>query len=144
MHNRSLALWLLAALVLIPVGDLLAQPYQAVTDEDMPRLKFNHYFTPEKKNHAGDFEWSFTKTDFVMKKGKGAIPEHLQKALLPEGTSADDIRGKWKIEEKNGRWLVLTDIKSGDKAGKESARVTVHPTPSSCGVARFWRWASMA
>jgi hypothetical protein len=26
----------------------------------------------------------------------------------------------------------------------EISFVTVHPTPSSCGVARFWRWASMA
>jgi hypothetical protein len=27
---------------------------------------------------------------------------------------------------------------------KQTHLVTVHPTPSSCGVARFWRWASMA
>jgi hypothetical protein len=102
--------------------------YTPVTDEEVVALKLNHYFTPDKKAHDPDFEWSFTKTEFVLKKGKGAIPADLMEKLLPADATADEIRGKWKLESKEGQRLVLTEIKSGDKAGKKEASLVIYKT----------------
>jgi hypothetical protein len=90
--------------------------YREVTSEDVLALKLNHYFTADNKSHQADFAWSFTKDEFVLKSAAGAIPTDLVKRLLPAGSKADEIHGKWKPD---GRQLVLTDILATDKSGGE-------------------------
>ena len=102
--------------------------FSPVSDANVVDLKFNHYFTPDKKSHDADFEWTFTKTEFVLKKAKGAIPADLLEQLLPKNTTADEIRGKWKLQDKDGQRLVLTDIKAGDKAGNKDVSLTIYKT----------------
>src|SRR5262245_22990602 len=128
---------LIAGLLTATADGLRAQPYPAVTDDDVPALKFNHYFTPDNKYHQPDFEWSFTKTEFVIKKGKGAIPDDLLKKLLPDGATADEIRGKWKLEGKDGPKLVLSEIKAGDKPGREVVRLVIFRSAPT-GVCVGW------
>ena len=111
---------------LAPVG---AQgQYSPVIEADVVVMTLNHYFTPDKKSHAPDFEWAFTKTEFVLKKGKGAIPADLLEKLFPTGTTADEIRGKWKLEDKIGQRLVLTEIKAGDKARNKDVSLIIYKT----------------
>jgi hypothetical protein len=102
--------------------------YAEVTDADVVALKLNHYFGADKKGRDRDFEWTFTKTEFVVKKGKGAIPADLMERLLPAGAAADEIRGKWKLEGKDGKKLVLTEIKAGDTAGKKDVSLVIYRT----------------
>ena len=93
--------------------------YREVTAEDVLAIQLNHYFTPDRKAHWPDFAWSFTKDEFVLKAGTGAIPADLVKRLLPAGSKADEIRGKWKLLFQEGRFLVLTDILGTDASGGE-------------------------
>lgn len=99
--------------------------YPPVTADDVPLLKLNHYFTPDNKGHDRDFAWTFTKDGFTVKKDKGAIPADLLKKLLPDGATADEITGKWKVE--NGT-ITFTGIKAGDKAGREKASYSIYRT----------------
>jgi hypothetical protein len=124
---RPLRLGLFALVALVPVGPLAAQgQYTPVTEDEVIKMKLNHYFTPDKKSHAPDFEWTFTKTEFVLKKGKGAIPADLLGRLLPDGKAADEVRGKWALDGK-GR-LTLTEIKAGDTAGKKDVSLPICKT----------------
>ena len=100
--------------------------FTPVTAEDVPTLKLNHYFTTDKKGgRTADFEWSFTKGTFTIKKGKTGIPADLIGKLLPEKATADEITGKWTVEAGQ---LVLTDIKAGDAKGKESVKLPIYRT----------------
>jgi hypothetical protein len=93
---------------------------------DLPAMKLNHYFPlPDKKFHEADFEWTFKKGTFSVKKGKGAIPIDLVEKLLPEGETADEIEGQWVLKKGN---LVLTEIKAGKKKGREEVTVSVFKT----------------
>jgi hypothetical protein len=115
----------LTSILLAPGGGWVhAQPFP-VAEGDLPKLKLNHYFTPDKKNHTADFEWTFTKTDFTIKKGTGPIPAHLIEKLLPEGVTGDTITGKWKL--KDGK-LELTEIRVGEKAGKKDVSLPIFKT----------------
>ena len=102
--------------------------YSPVSEANVVVLTLNHYFTPDKKSHVPDFEWSFTKTEFVLKKGMGAIPTDLLEKLLPKGATADKIRGKWKLADKDGQQLVLTEIKAGDKPGNQAVSLVIYKT----------------
>lgn len=105
--------------------------YPPVTEKEVQALKFNHYFTADKKYHPADFQWSFTETEFLVKKGNGPISTELLETMLPAGTTAEEVRGKWKLEanpKSSGRTLVLTDIRAGDKAGKEEVRLAIYKT----------------
>jgi len=102
--------------------------YSSVSEANVADLTLNHYFTPDKKSHKPDFEWTFTKTEFVLKKGKGAIPADLVEKLLPNGATADEIRGQWKVAEKEGQRLVLTKIKAADKAGNKDVSLSIYKT----------------
>jgi hypothetical protein len=93
--------------------------YSAVTAEDVVLLELNHYFTPDRKSHKPDFEWSFTKDEFVIKAAAGAIPADLRERLLPAGGKAEEVRGKWKIAYESGVKLVLTEIVGTDRVGEE-------------------------
>ena len=100
--------------------------YAPVTADDVPTLQLNHYFTGAKKGgRTADFEWTFTKDGFTIKKGKAAIPADLLAKLLPEKATADEITGKWKVDA--GR-LVLTDIRAGETKGKESVELPIYRT----------------
>ncbi|MBP3957119.1 hypothetical protein J8F10_17785 [Gemmata sp. G18] len=101
-----------------------AQP-SAVAAADVTGMKLNHYYTPDKKNHEPDFTWTFTKTEFTIKKGAGPIPKHLIEKLLSEGAAADEITGSWKL---NDGKLELTDIRAGDKAGKKDVGLRIFKT----------------
>ena len=116
---------LLAAAVLFVTGvwRVAAQVQQApVTEEDVAALSLNHYFTPDRKYHSVDFEWTFTPTEFVLAKGAGAIPADLMTRLLPPGMTADEIRGTWKLAQAKGETgprLVLSGIKAGGREIKK-------------------------
>ena len=117
----------MAVLTLIPAGPVAAQgKYKPVTEDDVVKMKMNHYFTPDRKGREPDFEWTFTKTEFVLKKGKGPIPADLLGQLLPDGKTADEVRGKWALDGK-GR-LSLTEIKAGDTAGKKDVSLPIYKT----------------
>ncbi len=105
-----------------------AQGNFAVTEADIPRLKLNHYFTPDKKSHDADFEWTFTKTSFTIKKGTGPIPAHVVSKLLPEGATADEITGDWTLKEGQ---LHLSKIRAGGKDGKKQVALPVFKTAPS-------------
>ena len=96
-----------------------------VAEADLPKLKLRHYFTNAKGSHEPDFEWTFTKTSFTIKKGTGPIPLHLTKMLLPEGVMADEITGNWTLKE--GK-LNLAKIQAGDKAGKKEVSLPIFKT----------------
>ncbi|MEY2613501.1 MAG: hypothetical protein RL069_2313 [Planctomycetota bacterium] len=118
---------------LTPVG---AQgQYSPVSEANIVDLTLNHYFTPDKKSHTPDFEWTFTKREFVLKKGKGAIPADLVEKLLPKGATADEIRGQWKLADKEGQRLVLTEIKAGDKGRNKEVSLSIYKTAP--GVVRI-------
>jgi hypothetical protein len=105
-----------------------AQGNFVVTQDDIPKLKLNHYFTPDKKSHDADFEWTFTKTGFTIKKGKGPIPTHIANKLLPEGTVADQITGDWALKEGQ---LRLSKIRAGGKDGKKQVDLSIFKTAPS-------------
>lgn len=102
--------------------------YSAVTTDDVVALKFNHYFRPNNKALEPDFEWTFTPTEFVMKRAAGPIPDDLQKRLLPAGRSADEIRGRWKLVDRDGQQLVLTEIKAGEQPGNKVVILVIYKT----------------
>jgi hypothetical protein len=112
-------------------GFAWAQPYPLVSEANVVNLKLNHYFTLDKRPHAPDFEWAFTKTTFVLKKGTGAIPPSLTEQLLGKGATADEIRGTWKLAGSGGQQLVLTDITAGEKIGKAEVALTISKTAPS-------------
>ncbi|MGL4554556.1 MAG: hypothetical protein ACRC33_25610 [Gemmataceae bacterium] len=88
-------------------------------------MKLNHYYPlPDKKFHAADFEWSFKKGTFTVKKGKSAIPADLLGKLLVDGV-ADEVEGKWSL---NGGNLVLSEIKAGKKEGRKEVHLSVFKT----------------
>jgi hypothetical protein len=101
-----------------------------VTEAEVVNLQLNHYFTPDRKAHEPDFEWTFTKAEFVLKKAQGPIPADLLEQLLPPNTPADEIRGKWQLA-KDGQQVILTEIKAGDKDGKEAVPLLIYKTASS-------------
>lgn len=119
--GRVLGLGVLTTSLLTAFGTpLFAQGnYAPVTADDVIAMKFNHYYTPEKKAHDADFEWTFTEQEFVVKKAKGSIPGDLLEKLLPKDMQADEIRGEWKVEKKDGLMLILTKIKVGGEKDKE-------------------------
>ncbi len=47
--------------------------------------------------------------------------------LLFSQCDANEIRGKWKLE-KDGRQLVLTEIKAGSQAGKKKVTLDIYKT----------------
>ena len=118
MHRYALLLVLVAA-------PAFAQGNFKVTEDDIPKLKLNHYFTDNKKSHDADFEWSFTKTAFTVKKGKGAIPAHVLDTLLPDGATADEVTGNWKFVDGE---LVLSDIKAGKADGRKEVKLGIFKT----------------
>lgn len=114
----------------IPTVAIAQGRYTPVTDENILALKLNHYFTPDQKSHDADFQWSFTKDEFILKKGKGPIPKDLLQKLIDPEESPDEITGKWKLDEKNNK-LILTEIKFGKKAGKKECTLTIYKTAPS-------------
>lgn len=119
----------ISSLQFVAITPVSAQgQYSPVSEANVVDLTLNHYFTPDKKSHTPDFEWTFTKTEFVLKKGKGAIPTDLVEKLLPKGATADEIRGQWKVVDKEGQRLVLTEIKAGDKAGNQNVSLSIYKT----------------
>lgn len=89
--------------------------YSAVTAENVVALKLNHYFTPDKKGHAADFEWTFTADEFAIKKADGPIPADLREWMVGKGAKVDEIRGKWRLEAKDGVHIVFFEIKADGK-----------------------------
>lgn len=109
-----------------PLAGLRAQgDYAPVTEADVVKLKLNHYFTVDRKASSPDFAWTFTKTEFVLKKAAGEIPADLQSRLLPAGTTGEEIRGKWKVDA--GK-LILTDIRAGEAAGVKEVILPIYRT----------------
>lgn len=107
--------------------------YPAVTADTVARLRLERYDTPDKKAHPADFRWTFSKDEFVVKKGAGPIPPHLLKLLLPDGATADEVCGRWKLEN-GGRDLVLTGIKAGNADGNKTVALPIEQTGT--GVVR--------
>lgn len=107
-------------------ASLVAVP---VTEAEVANLKMDHYFTPDRKRHDADFEWTFTKTGFVLKKARGPIPADLLGELLSRNTPADEIRGVWRLH-KDGS-LILTGIKAGEERGKEDATLLLYKSASA-------------
>src|SRR5438477_8259430 len=107
MNDRRLRFDLLAPILILSFAGFLfgtwsarAQgTYAPVSDADVRSLKLNHYFSADRKSRETDFEWSFRKSDFIIKKGKGKIPSDLVSKLLGDWDDADEIRGKWKLSE---------------------------------------------
>ena len=99
--------------------------YAEVTRDDVLAMKLNHYFTPDKRGRQTDFEWRFSADGFVIRKTKGAIPDDLAQKFLGEAPAADEIQGKWRVD--NGR-IVFTDIKAGDQKGRDEVKLRVYRT----------------
>ena len=103
-----------------------AQGNFTVAEADLVAMKLNHYYPlPEKKFHEVDFEWSFQKDTFSVKKGKAAIPADLLGKLLPKGETADEIVGKWTLKD---GMLELSDIKAGKTEGRKDVSLAVYKT----------------
>jgi hypothetical protein len=117
-----------AVLILGQAACFAQGEYTKVTEDDVVALRLNHYFTADKKAHWPDFEWTFSDGEFVIKDGDGKIPDYLTKKLLPPGKTASEIRGKWKLEDKDGRHLVLSSIKADGKAQKQEASLIIYRT----------------
>jgi hypothetical protein len=111
--------------------------YPPVTAADIPKLKLIHYFDTGNKYHPVDFEWTFTNSRFVIRKGKGPIAADLLAKLLPAGASAERIEGKWTLRNVNGMGLmiVFNEIQGDGKAGRAEAGYTIYRTAPS--VIRF-------
>jgi hypothetical protein len=116
---------LVSACLLSVAGAAHGQGNFMVVEADLPRLKLNHYFTPDKRTHNADFNWTFTKTEFSIKKGTEAIPKHLGDTVLPAGTTAKEITGKWEL--KDGK-LKLTEIMADGKATEMDASLPIFKT----------------
>jgi hypothetical protein len=114
-----------ALLLLLAAAPASAQGNFKVTEEDIPKLKLNHYFTADKKAHDADFEWTFTATTFTVKKGAGAIPAHVLDTLLPDGATADEVTGGWKLVDGA---LVLSDVTAGKREGRKGVKLAVFKT----------------
>lgn len=99
--------------------------YADVTAEDVVALKLNHYFTSDKKSREADFLWAFTRDDFVIKKGKGAIPVELSAKLLQKGEATDEIKGKWRV--KQGK-LILSAIPQREGSPKQEVALNIYRT----------------
>jgi hypothetical protein len=128
MRNAPLPKLALAALLAVLAnGRGFALGADGLTADEVPELRLNHYFTPDNRPHDPEFDWTFTKTGFTIKRGEGAIPENLARALLPEGVVADEIRGKWAINAERGT-LDLTEIKAGKATGKAGVKLRVMMT----------------
>lgn len=102
--------------------------YSPVSEDNVVALQLNHYFSADKKSHDSDFAWTFSKSEFVLKSGKGPIPADLCAKLLPNDVSADEIRGRWKLEQRDGQRLVLLEIKAGNKAFKNETNLAIYRT----------------
>jgi hypothetical protein len=125
-HSRRIDLFALTTVCLFAAGEgqILAQgSFNGVSDDEVRNMKMFVYYTADKQAHDPDFEWTFTKTDFTLKAGKGDIPVDLQEQLLPKGSPAKEIRGKWQLEDRDGKQLVLSEIQAGDD--KEPQKKTV-------------------
>jgi hypothetical protein len=96
-----------------------------VAESDIPAMKFNHYYGPDKKHREPDFEWSFANETFVLKKRKSAIPDDLQAVFLEKAATADEITGKWSF--KDGK-ITFSDIKAGKQEAKKEASIGVYKT----------------
>jgi hypothetical protein len=114
----------LAACAALVAGTTFSQGNFRVAEADLPAMKLNHYFTPDKRSHDADFEWTFTRTGFTIR--KGPIPAHLTDMLLPAGVTGDEITGKWKLTP--GSELELSDSKCGDQPGKQGAKLRAFKT----------------
>jgi hypothetical protein len=103
-----------------------------VGEGDITAMRLNHYYDPDKRLHEADFTWSFEKEAFTLKKGKANIPADLVEKLLPEGATADEIRGKWALTD--GR-LLLTEVRAGKREGRKEVSLSVYKT--AAGVVRI-------
>jgi hypothetical protein len=101
-----------------------------VTEAEVVNLRLDHYFTPDRQAHEPDFEWTFTETDFVLKRATGPIPADLLAQLPPAHPTADEIRGKWRLA-KDGQQLILMGITAGEKGGKAAVTLLIYKTASS-------------
>ena len=135
MRDLCVRRWLIAlslvvgSLLFVALESVRAQEaYSPVNETDIVALKFNHYFTPDKKSHAPDFEWTFTEKEFILRKGTGNISTDLLEKMLPKGSMADTIRGKWKLVNKDGQRLVLTEIKAGEMSSKKEVNLVIYKT----------------
>lgn len=127
MRNRPRALCHFICLLFVSTLCAAQGKYAPVTNDDVVTMKLHHYFNKDKKSRERDFEWTFADTGFVIKPGSGAIPEDLVEKLLPEGTEAKEITGKWSIDSKTGE-IVFTEIRAGDFAGRENVRCPLYRT----------------
>lgn len=107
--------------------------YPSVSADMILRLRLDHYETADGKLHGADFEWRFFHDEFVVKKGKTAIPPDLLSKLLPKNSAADEIRGHWKLGN-GGRDLILTEIKVGEREGQKKVILSIERTGT--GVVR--------
>lgn len=58
-------------------------------------------------------------------RGRGRCSTLLSRSLA---MAADEIRGLWKLEGGEGQRLVLTEIKAGDKIGKDNVSLRIYKT----------------
>lgn len=123
----SLAIIAAAVLVLTAAYAAAQGDYTPLTDDEVTGLRFNHYFTADKRHHAADFLWKFTKGEFVIQKGKGAVPAELCKKLSVPG-DAVQISGKWRLAGESGQELVLSEIAVGGKVKMHSVRLPIYKT----------------
>jgi hypothetical protein len=120
--------FILVGLMVLWSGRLVAQgEYAPVVEADVISMKLNHYFGSDKKSLDSGFKWEFIKSEFVVRKDTGKIPADLWEKLLGASTSADEIRGRWKLDSKAGQ-LVLSDIRAGDQRGKKEVRLPIYRT----------------
>jgi len=112
-----------AILLCVAHNPVLAQgDYSPVDEEDVLAMRLNHYFTPEKQGREADFEWRFFKDGFVIRSAKGSIPTDLRDKLITKGATAEEIQGKWQVTAKEGRQLVLSEIRVGKKPADKSGK----------------------
>jgi hypothetical protein len=109
--------------------------YSAVTAPNVDAMSFVHYYTPDKKYRQADFEWTFSKNGFVIKGYDAPLPADLLRQFLPkEGAEkrVTQIKGKWRLEGKDGQRLVFTSIEGrtqeGDVAGRKRTTISIFKT----------------
>lgn len=118
-------------------GALAAGPapgfdYAAVTETDVPRMKFAHFFDEQKQFHDAAFAWTFDADGtFRIAAGKKAIAGELCRRLLGEAVEVQEITGRWRlVPGNNGGVLIrfLEVVADGKERQTEDATYRIYRT----------------
>lgn len=96
-----------------------ANPYKEVSEQDVTKLQFVHYFDEQKQYQPAEFAWTFAEDGtFELRAGKRPIAVELRRRLTGDEAEVRQITGRWQLDVNRcgGKLLTFTDIKADDAA----------------------------